>query len=197
MYALLTNVEISRRLLGNKLIEVYEGKADPQVYGCFLVFRRDVFEKEEFFEGYKAIYDREFMARLTHKGYKVFFSKELFVFHPVPATLSKSFKTIRVQAMWLGSVGKKCPILTRYHAFLLASALAVLLLSLFVSPLIFALAFIGYTALQFASFEKIRQDFLMSRSQLFSLVALTYCVAFISIVGFGAGLFVKPKKYWK
>lgn len=197
LYSLLVNINMFSRLHGTEQVQVYEGTADPQVYGCFLVFRRNVFNKEKFSEEFKAIYDREFMARLAGKGYKIFFAKDLFVFHSVPSTLFKIVKNIRIQSMWMGVVGKKCPIITKYYVSLLFAAISALVLSLFISPLVLALVFVAYTAAQLLHFLMARRHFLISLRQVLSLVALTYIVTISSVVGFTIGLFVRPRSHWK
>lgn len=197
LYSLLVNIGMLSRLHGTKQVQVYEGRVVPQVYGCFLAFRRNVLEKEKFSEEVKAIYDQEFMARLASKGYKIFFAKDLFVFHPVPSTLSKIVKLIRIQSMWLGVVGKKRPIIAKYHALLLFGAVSVLVLSLFVSPLVLGLVFVAYTAMQFHHFLLARRYFPISFRQILSLVGLSNILFVTSLISFTIGLLVKPRSHWK
>jgi glycosyltransferase involved in cell wall biosynthesis len=197
LYSSLIDIGMHSRKTGANPIQVYEGKADPVVYGCFMVFKKDILSKEKFMEQYKAIYDREFMARLCSKGSKVFFSSDLFVFHPVPATLRKVIKTSWVQSMWLGFVGKKRPIIIKQNIVLLLATVFAILLSIFVWPIIFPLFLFFYAGIQFRHFFLVRKKFSLSLKQVLSLVGLNYLIVIISLVGCTIGLLVKPRIHWK
>jgi hypothetical protein len=185
------------RIHDAKKIQVYEGKVDPQVYGCFLGFKRSVLNDEKFSENFKAIYDREYMARLAHKGYKVLFVKDLFVFHPAPLTLSKSIQSLSVQSMWMGVVGKQCPIIIKYHLSLLFAVIAALVLSLLISPLILAFVFVAYAFVQLVHFLKVRSRFSITPKKVLLLLALTYILTATVLFSFTIGLFMKPSSHWK
>jgi glycosyltransferase involved in cell wall biosynthesis len=177
--------------------QVFEGKSDPQIYGCFLGFTRDVLEEEKFAEEFKAIYDREYLARLTRKGHKVLFTKDLFVYHPVPSNLSGIIRTLRVQSMWMGIVGKSNPLIINYHILLISAVISTLILSLLVSPLILPLVIIAYSIAQMVHFLKLRNRFSIKSKKLFLLVTLTYLLTATVLFGFIVGLFKKPTSHWK
>jgi glycosyltransferase involved in cell wall biosynthesis len=197
LYSLIVHINMLNRSRAPKQVQVYEGKVDPQIYGCFLGFRRFLFNKEKFSETLKAIYDREFMARLTNKSYKVMFARDLFVFHPVPSTLSKIVKTIFVQSMWMAVAGKKCPVIIKYHLFILLMVMSALVLGFLISPLVLVFFFTAYTIVQLLRFLRVRRLFLLSFKKILTLVALTYILTTTTTIGFVLGLVITPSSYWK
>ena len=197
LYSLYLRTIMFDRISQDTRIQVYSGKTDPQVFGCFLGFRRSVLSREEFSENFKAIYDREYMARLSRKGYKVLFCMDLFVFHPVPSTLNQAIQSLRVQSMWLGVVGKQYPIIIKYHLALLSALTGVLVLSFIVSPLILPFSIIIYALAQLYHFQKMRKRFSITAFKLLSLVGLTLVLTATVLFGFIVGLFMKPKSHWK
>ena len=197
LYSLYLRTNTFYRVHEPKKIELYEGNVDPQVYGCFLGFKRDVLSCEKFSENYKAIYDREYMARLAHKGYKVLFVNDLFVYHPTPLTLSKTIQSVHVQSMWMGAVGKHSPIIIKYHLSLLFGVITTLVLSLLISPLILFLVFIAYTLAQLMHFLRLRQRFSITAKKTLQLIGLTYVLTIVTLFSFIIGLFMKPSSHWK
>jgi glycosyltransferase involved in cell wall biosynthesis len=177
--------------------QVFEGKSDPQLYGCFLGFTRSVLAEEKFAEDLKAIYDREYLARIASKGYKVLFSKDLFVYHPVPSKLSGVVRSLRVQSMWMGIVGKKLPIIIKYHVLMVSAIILTLLLSIFVSPFIAPIALLAYSLVQAIQFLKVRRRFSIKPKKMLGLISLTFVLTAASLLGFIFGLFKKPSSHWK
>jgi len=196
-YSLLLRIGMYNRLHATRQVQIFEGKVDPKIYGCFLGFRRNVFDKEKFSEKLKAIYDREFMARLTSKGYKVLFSRNLFVFHPTPPTLSGILKTVLVQSMWMSIAGRKSPVIIKYHLSLLLMTVLILFLSWLVSPMILALVFLTYLTTHLLLFLRVRRYFLITPKKLLILAALTCLITIATLAGFTLGFIAKPKSYWK
>jgi glycosyltransferase involved in cell wall biosynthesis len=196
LYGLYTRTQMFDRI-SRAPKQVFEGKADPQLYGCFLGFTREVLAEEKFTEDFKAIYDREYLSRLTHKGYKVLFSKDLYVYHPVPAKISGAVRSLRVQSMWMGMVGKQNPKVVTYHIGMVAAIIGVVILSVLVWPLIIALALAAFTIAQAYQFNKVRRRFSIKTKTMISLVALTYVLTAAVLSGFIVGLFKKPKSHWK
>jgi glycosyltransferase involved in cell wall biosynthesis len=196
LYALYTKTQMYDRITRSPE-QVFEGKADPQLYGCFLGFTREVLLEEKFTEDYKAIYDREYLSRLTRKGYKVLFSKDLYVYHPVPQKISGAVRSLRVQSMWMGIVGKQNPKVVTYHILMIAAIVGSAILSVLVWPWIIALALAAYTTAQLIQFNKVRNRFSIKPKTMLSLVALTYVLTAASLSGFVVGLFKKPKSHWK
>jgi glycosyltransferase involved in cell wall biosynthesis len=177
--------------------QVFEGKSDPQIYGCFMGFTRSVLAEEKFTEDLKAIYDREYLARLTYKGYKVLFSKDLFVYHPVPSKLSGVVRSLRVQSMWMGIVGKKIPIIIKYHVLMVLAVTVTLILSVFFSPLIAPIALLAYSLVQARQFLKVRRRFSIKPKKMLELISLTFVLTATVLFGFTVGLFKKPSSHWK
>ena len=164
--------------------QVFEGKSDPQIYGCFLGFTRRALAEEKFAENLKAIYDREYLARLTRKGHKVLFAKDLFVYHPVPPKLSGVIRSLRVQSMWMGIVGKKTPLLVKYHVMMVSAVILTLLLSIFVSPFIAPLAVLAYSLVQARQFLKVRRRFSIKPKKMLGLISLTFVLTATVLFGF-------------
>jgi len=161
--------------------------------GCFLGFKREILEHFNFNEKMRAAYDQEFLHRLINNKKNIFFSRDLFVYHPIPDKFSTLIKRLFVQSSWTCSQSKTNFWMIAYYLIITCLFISGIILLIFGQYLLFFAGLILYQIYLSYKILKYKINF----RKFFILLCVMNSITLINIAAFFKGIFSKPQKFWK